>query len=63
MCKFYNDSNEHGVQFPNPKARMVIHMLQGIFGMHWPVVVAPGSLTLRIAKQQQDQREIAEAAE
>lgn len=36
---------------------------QGGMGMHWPVVCAPGSLALRIAKQEMARRELAEAAE
>lgn len=40
---------------------MLLH--QGVYGMHWPVVVAPGSLGLRLAKQEFERKRIEDAAE
>jgi len=37
--------------------------VQGVHGMHWPVVVAPGSLSLRIAKHEMERKEMMDAAE
>lgn len=42
---------------------MLVHLLQGAWGSHWPLVNAPGSMAERLGRQEFERKRLEDAAE